>query len=180
MPIWIRAIQRLAGGDQQGEASRGGFQLAVRGSGLVAALGTGDRKLIDKWFGLSQEVSPGPFDINTIMGKYMDDPAAAPQEIRRLMSTSPIDRDGLSSIVLAYWAAYYGDPELALALTRRMLESEGMPGQIMVLWRPVFRDMRKLPGFKDLMRDIGLVDYWKKYGWGDFCHPVGDNDFECE
>jgi len=50
-----------------------------------------------------------------------------------------------------------------------------------VVWLPLFRDMRQLPGFKDLLREIGLVDYWRETGdWGDFCRPVGDNDFECE
>jgi hypothetical protein len=41
--------------------------------------------------------------------------------------------------------------------------------------------MRQLPGFKDLVRDLGLVDYWRTSGkWSDFCHPVGEDDFECE
>jgi len=32
-----------------------------------------------------------------------------------------------------------------------------------------------------MMRDIGLADYWRTIGnWGDFCHPVGKDDFECE
>ena len=30
------------------------------------------------------------------------------------------------------------------------------------------------------MRELGLVDYWRAVGdWGDFCKPVGDDDFEC-
>ena len=42
-------------------------------------------------------------------------------------------------------------------------------------------DVRRLPGFKDLARKLGLVDYWRKSGtWGDFCRPVGDEDFECQ
>jgi len=24
------------------------------------------------------------------------------------------------------------------------------------------------------------VDYWKTNGWGDFCKPVGKDDFECK
>ena len=41
--------------------------------------------------------------------------------------------------------------------------------------------MRMLPGFKDYLRHIGLVDYWRKSdNWGDLCHPVNDNDFECK
>jgi len=41
--------------------------------------------------------------------------------------------------------------------------------------------MRRLPGFKDLVQNVGLVDYWRSTGnWGDFCKPIGDDDFECE
>jgi TolB-like protein len=161
-------------------AGLGGFQLAIRGSAMVAALGTRDRELIDKWLALSLEITPGPFNINATLGALLDDPAAALHEIRRLMSTPPMDRDSLSAIVLAYWAGYYGDPELALTLVRRTFESQDLSLQSFVVWRHVFRDMRRLPGFKDLMRDMGFVDYWKKYGWGDFCRPVGDDDFACE
>lgn len=41
------------------------------------------------------------------------------------------------------------------------------------------REARKLPEFRQLVRELGLLDYWREYGWGDFCKPVGDNDFEC-
>lgn len=41
--------------------------------------------------------------------------------------------------------------------------------------------MGKLPGFKDLVREVGLVDYRRSSGnWGDFCYPVSNDDFECE
>lgn len=50
---------------------------------------------------------------------------------------------------------------------------------IPALWMPVMRDVRKLPAFKDLMRQSGLVAYWFKYGWSDFCRPIGDKDFVC-
>ena len=42
------------------------------------------------------------------------------------------------------------------------------------------KPMRQLPGFKDLVTKIGLVHYWRTTGnWGEFCHPVGKDDFEC-
>ncbi|MEO6080496.1 MAG: hypothetical protein ABIQ86_12040 [Steroidobacteraceae bacterium] len=40
--------------------------------------------------------------------------------------------------------------------------------------------MRTDPRFKEIVRDVGLVDYWRTSGnWGDFCKPVGTADFEC-
>jgi hypothetical protein len=75
-------------------------------------------------------------------------------------------------------AARFGDPELALRSFEETYASS--PEQIYALWRPVYRDMRKLPRFKQFVRDIGLVDYWREYGWADFCRPMGENDFECD
>jgi len=49
------------------------------------------------------------------------------------------------------------------------------------IFRPVYRDMRRLPGFKDLVRQDGLVEYWRAIdNWGDYCRPLeGSDDFEC-
>lgn len=34
--------------------------------------------------------------------------------------------------------------------------------------------------FKEVVRGVGLVDYWRAYGWSDFCKPLaGGDDFEC-
>jgi hypothetical protein len=54
------------------------------------------------------------------------------------------------------------------------------PEQTYAIWRPVYRDMRKLPRFKEFVRQIGLVDYWREYGWPDMCRRLGENDFECD
>jgi hypothetical protein len=81
----------------------------------------------------------------------------------------------LGRIAITLWASYFGDHELAL----RVYKENGSP--IYSMWRPIHKEMRGLPGFKDLVRDYGLVDYWRKSGnWGDYCHPVSDNDFKCE
>ena len=42
--------------------------------------------------------------------------------------------------------------------------------------------VRQLPRFKEFVSEIGLVDYWKKFGWpnNDICRPVGDDDFVCD
>jgi hypothetical protein len=40
--------------------------------------------------------------------------------------------------------------------------------------------MRRLPGFKTYMREIGMVAYWQEYGWPPFCRSLGEHDFECD
>ena len=87
--------------------------------------------------------------------------------------------------MLARWAAYFDDPELALMALRSLPADDFSDAIAYTLWDKLMRDVRKLPGFKDLVRDMGLVDYWRETGkWSDFCHPIsssnGDNDFECE
>jgi hypothetical protein len=47
------------------------------------------------------------------------------------------------------------------------------------MWFPEAAEARKDPRFKDIVRDIGLYDYWRKSGkWGDFARPLGDDDFD--
>lgn len=46
------------------------------------------------------------------------------------------------------------------------------------LWVPEAAPMRRLPGFADLAEALGLMSYWKQYGWPDDCRPVGD-DLQC-
>jgi len=29
------------------------------------------------------------------------------------------------------------------------------------------------------VRELGLVDYWRNFGWPDFCQPSSGDDFEC-
>ena len=53
---------------------------------------------------------------------------------------------------------------------------------ISLVWFPVFKEVRKKNRFKELIREMGLVDYWNEYGWPDtgICRPVDNDDFECD
>jgi hypothetical protein len=47
------------------------------------------------------------------------------------------------------------------------------------IWFPVQQQTRRLPGFKALVRNLELANYWRKSGkWGDFARPVGADDFQ--
>lgn len=106
------------------------------------------------------------------LARFIDAPEAAEAEIRRMASSASPN----GTMLLALWAAYFKAPELALELlSTRARDGETMP----VLWMPLMRDVRKLPGFRQLVRTAGLVDYWRAYRWPDFCRPLGE-DFACE
>jgi len=102
-------------------------------------------------------------------------PGQAEPILRRLL-----DKSQNANTDVALWATYFGNRELAFdALEAINRNAPAVTFQN--LWFPVLSDVRRLPGFKDLARKLGLVDYWRKSGtWGDFCRPVGDEDFECQ
>jgi len=35
------------------------------------------------------------------------------------------------------------------------------------------------PQFAELVTELGLLDYWREYGWPDTCQPAGDS-LSCE
>lgn len=47
------------------------------------------------------------------------------------------------------------------------------------VWHERWADMRRTPEFKRYVTRIGFPDIWKRRGWPDLCHPVGDDDFAC-
>jgi tetratricopeptide (TPR) repeat protein len=47
-------------------------------------------------------------------------------------------------------------------------------------WHPTYAAVRKTMQFKQVARDLGLVDYWRSRGWPAQCRPAGENDFACD
>ncbi len=82
-----------------------------------------------------------------------------------------------SRLHIAVLAAYFGDPKFALGVMSGELHESTL--RIATIWFPVFRTMRRLPDFKQLVQDLGLVAYWRAYGWPEACRPNGKSDFQC-
>jgi len=79
---------------------------------------------------------------------------------------------------IAIWAAYFGDPEFAMdAMERSCRMNASSAGSI---WPAVFHEVRQTSRFKELVREMGLVDFWNEFGWPDLCKPTGDGDFKCD
>jgi hypothetical protein len=112
------------------------------------------------------------------MHALLDTPEAAGPELKTFL-TDPAYTNPFNRNTIAVWASYFGDHELALQVNQEISQSSGSLSA--ATWRPIHQPMRRLPGFKDLVKKTRLVDYWRKTGnWGEFCRPVGVDDFECE
>lgn len=93
---------------------------------------------------------------------------------------NPKWQDPTRQIWFAFLAGFYDATDDCIkALRRAFVEKNPILGIRIYLWMPVLRPAHLDPRFKDILRDMKLVEYWQKTGkWGDFVRPVGDGDFE--
>ena len=192
-PLSVAAAQGLAvayevAGDleaEQKECERGqslpGDPEAFNGPLLCIALTKGERSMLEAAF--ERNINSGDVipvrnrGLTETMYSYLDNPKAAIAELQHLHQ-DPAYNNSFIRMVIAIYASYFGDHALALDIFREIRKSNSII--IFMIWRPIHKPMRQLPGFKDLLSDMGLVDYCRKSGnWGDFCRPLGDDDFEC-
>jgi TolB-like protein/DNA-binding winged helix-turn-helix (wHTH) protein len=115
-------------------------------------------------------------DIDEAAREHFHAPERALRELRALYAGER-HADQVARRRLAVWAAYFGDPELALKAMKDSATVSTL--NAFLFWFPLFSEVRQQPGFKDLMRELGIVDHWRAYGWPKYCRPTGGDDFEC-
>ena len=153
---------------------------AIRTMALIRAMTRRDEATIRQELLAQIEVAPITRSLNEVMLRYLGDPPAALGELQRQFDDPVSSSSNVALMMISAWAAYFGKPELAVEAMERLPALMGVSFN-WVIWRPVLRDMRRLPEFKALVRTWGLDDYWRETGnWGDYCRPVGTNDFECD
>ena len=122
---------------------------------------------------------PSAVPIWTAGVTHFDSPSAGLEALRSLYA-DPAMRSADNLRSLTTWALHFGDPALALQWFREAvgLQATGM----MSAWLPLFEPLRREPGFKDLLRDQGLPEYWNRFGnWPTkWCRPTEVDDFECD
>ena len=139
--------------------------------GLQVALNDGDPRMIRKWLMRALEFhESGSLRFYQAMETHLGDPLAALAYLREVFEHPYED---LKDQPIAIWAAFYDDHQLALEATLRTPEN-------WLVWHPLMAEVRTRPEFRDMLRELGLVAYWREYGWSDFCRPTGEYDFECE
>jgi TolB-like protein/DNA-binding winged helix-turn-helix (wHTH) protein len=147
----------------------------LHGSAWLIALGTADTEEIRKRTVALSSVPGSSKELHLAMLPLLNDPKQARAALRRFASGAAA-QDFVETVTVAHWAAYFDDPEFVLEQLGRIAHGSADDA---LLWRPVLRDTRKLPGFKDLVRREGLVEYWRSHGWPDFCRATAGDEFEC-
>jgi TolB-like protein len=138
----------------------------VHAAGITVAMGARDRVQLTRWADRNDPLS----------ALLLDKPAEARAYLHR---TAP-SQTATGLAIYSFDFAYVGDAQGALDSLRTASRQGAMSFAAMNLWSPVMHDMRQLPGFKQLVRDMGLVDYWRQAGWPDRCHPTTGDDFKCD
>jgi tetratricopeptide (TPR) repeat protein len=101
------------------------------------------------------------------------------QALDAVASTVPTEQIGpeLSMHVLA-WFTMLGELDRAYGFVERVLQ-HALPPQTLGLflpwiWIPELLPFRQDPRFQELVRRLGLIDYWKQYGPPDECDLQGE------
>ena len=117
-----------------------------------------------------------PLPLNHVLAGVLDDVEAARRAIRQAFE-DPASQDSSRLWVIALYADRYGDKDLVLSALNRCRELK--TSFVYGFWTPFQTGVRQDPRFKQIVRDLGLYDYWRASGkWADFARPVGDDDFE--
>jgi TolB-like protein/DNA-binding winged helix-turn-helix (wHTH) protein/Tfp pilus assembly protein PilF len=108
---------------------------------------------------------------------YLDDPQLALEELRQRYADATSRGAYGELIPVAIFASFLGDHALSLdALRVYGPTTQNLQG----IWRPILSDVRRRPGFDELVQELGLVDYWRSGGdWGEFCEEPGSGGLIC-
>jgi hypothetical protein len=69
--------------------------------------------------------------------------------------------------------AHVGALDRVMEYPERAVKVGNLAVGLYLLLDPLYEPLRKTERFKRLMRDAGLVDYWRARGWPDLCRPIG-------
>jgi TolB-like protein len=144
---------------------------------LRRAMATEDGQRVKAGLRRYLALNDGFMPIHAEVLERFEDRAAVLKRVREA-TAEPFYQDTSHLDGLAHLAALFGDDDLAVSCLRRAFGSR-FQVQLCDIWHPQFKSARATAGFKTLVRDLGLYDYWRTSGhWGDFARPVGEHDFE--
>ncbi len=118
-----------------------------------------------------------PLTRDTSVVEKINSIAEARAFMRRIFD-DPANQEAFRMAIVAYYASAIGDTDLAMSAMRRGVVEMG--GGLANFWVACTPETRNDPRFKQMLRDTGLIGFFRTSGqWNDFCEPVGKDDFRC-
>jgi TolB-like protein/Tfp pilus assembly protein PilF len=105
----------------------------------------------------------------------LGDADRARAELRAAYARTPA-HNALALAITGLFAARF-DADLAAEAFGRALLLE--PAWLQFTWIPIMEPVRRHPGFKEVLNEMKLVEYWRGSRWPERCRPLGERDFEC-
>ncbi len=126
------------------------------------------QRLYASTFSVQGDQAPDEFQRLAIQA--ITDPAVATELLQK------IDLAGDEVPLREQFSMYvrFGGPERALAVARRIVETDPLQLDLAMIWSPESAALRAQPGFPEILESIGLVDYWQHYGWSEMCRASVD------
>ena len=159
--------------------SRSAVELGYSGQGnqveMLTALRRNDIDAIIEFSRADPQSTGGlPDDFLRLMVAVREDESRWP-ELEAMISAEdfPIPEPVLFKMYL-----YMGGSQQAMENALKYLGTDDQILDTGDFWTPEGAPLRRLPGFGKLVEGLGLVDYWKQYGWPDDCRPV-DEAIQC-
>jgi TolB-like protein/Flp pilus assembly protein TadD len=122
---------------------------------------------------LLQQQSDVPDELKPQLGPFIDavaDPAKRPAMVALLQSVDP---KVAKQVDLVQPYLQLGQIDLVFKIMNESLDDDRIAWihqwDVMHLWTPEARALRRDPRFPALVQRLGLVDYWKQYGYPDGC-----------
>jgi tetratricopeptide (TPR) repeat protein len=159
----------------------GGTTLNTLGGEINLSQSRGDliglRKAIDSIL----EAGVGQPFLREMKSVPLEDAAAYRKALRKQVESLGFPANVGGTTRIAQWASFFGDRDLALqALETMRRQNFSIDTMAEELWRPSIAALRNEPEFKQVLRELGVVDYWRTTGnWGRFCQPAGSVEFKC-
>jgi hypothetical protein len=117
-----------------------------------------------------------PMNLSHALAKSYNNPQQLRADIGKAIE-DPGNQDRVRMTVVAMYADGFGERDLALTALQRATVKFGSAS---MLWLPYSTELRADPRFKELVKEVGLAQFFRVSGkWNDFCAPAGAEDFEC-
>ena len=148
---------------------------------LEAPGGNGRLALLSQAYAMAGRFNDAANTILRTAANFYGDPQAI-EQAAQLIRTAPRKVGDPSTLhalpgALDFVYDFVGAPDRLLDYPERTVKAGEL---VATVWFAAnYAPVRKTERFKRLMREVGLVDYWKASGWPDLCHPTTGDDFAC-